>query len=387
MFLFVVFVFALTLVPLPCRSQNVIPFQDLVGEKFERSSPELKYGLEDTNTGFIVLQPKYQAIYKDYKAIVAKDNFGRYGMLDQKGQVVLDFTGQSIHEVAPDTVIIQKTFEARIVNSLNEPILDGVYLSIQYIDNKFFRCQDLNEKYGLLDLNGNELIPFKYDYLRVFHDEGFALVRNGRTTWSTINLKGEVIATLAKEIRAGETSCSSDALRIKIHGRFNEYELYDLPSLNQIGDSYNGGLMFSEGICAVRKGDRMGCIDISGKTVVPFIWELIHERKDGLIPVGNIEKKSGVINLDGDTIVPIIFSAIDIRNGFIRMSYKETSCLANLQGEIIAPCGNDHILTYKHNKAIVVYDSFGTLMDTSGTEMLHLHPFNLVEYIPDGNLL
>lgn len=94
-----------------------------------------------------------------------------------------------------------------IINYKGEVVLDTIYYSIQHATNnkKLLTVQNKKYQYGVIDINGNEIIHFgKYDWIDGF-DRGFSRVKAGRGTnglvesgvrWGIINEQGEEVLPL-----------------------------------------------------------------------------------------------------------------------------------------------------------------------------------------------
>jgi hypothetical protein len=95
-------------------------------------------------------------------------------------------------------------------------------------------------KHGIIDLNGKEIVPFKYDFISEFHDGVFIVksLVNGKPLSGIIDVSGKEILPLSD---------------IKI-------------------------IKFSEGLAAFEKQGKVGFINTKGETVITakydsYIWK------------------------------------------------------------------------------------------------------------------
>lgn len=202
----------------------------------------------------VVVQPKYTMYYgdcyseNDYIKVAITHNYGfprangnissyskpLYGLINHLGEVVV--------EPENSVLIVSK-------NS------DNIFLTIQRMDYK----------YGVINLHGEEIIPFgKYDYIGGF-DKGFARVKIGKRSsgyvdngnqWGVINEEGiEVIPPIYEKVwpiygKKYDVIVVEDAKsrkRIPFTSLNNESEdsdwntsSYDLYEDEQTYDEYNG---------------------------------------------------------------------------------------------------------------------------------------------------
>ena len=148
-----------------------------------------KIGFANVN-GEIVVRPQYNMYYGDcYSAgdLIKVSINNVYGILRSGGNV---------------SCYHRPLFG--MINYLGEVVLDTVYNVIIPATNnkKLFTVQNNQYQYGVIDSNGNEIIPFgKYDWIDGF-DRGLARVKKGVRTnglansgaqWGIINEQGEEV--------------------------------------------------------------------------------------------------------------------------------------------------------------------------------------------------
>lgn len=217
--------------------------------------------------------------------------------------------------------------------------------------------------YGFVDMSGNEVIPLKYDYASNFYD-GYACVREG-TALRIIDTAGNVVGTLPTPVKDPEpgysyVSCdqygdgafivdtgiesddgySSTILISKegkqlLPGTYSYIEPGFGPGIFEVSDNdpnHYGSFFakldgtfinttpylslgrFSEGLAAVRTFDgnivnyildnKWGFIDMTGKEVVPFIYDEVGSFSEGLASVKK-GGKCGYIDKTGQVVIPL----------------------------------------------------------------------------------
>jgi hypothetical protein len=116
---------------------------------------------------------------------------------------------------------------------------------------------NLNGKCGVIDLNGNEVTPFIYDYVGYYHEGRVSVRLNGKGGF--IDLEGNEVVPLR----------------------------YD-----RLG-------IFSEGRANVELNGKWGFIDLDGKEVVPSKYDWAREFSEGRAGV-KLDGKEGFIDLEGN---------------------------------------------------------------------------------------
>ena len=138
----------------------------------------------------IVVSPKYRMYYgecyseKDYIKIAVEHKYG--------------------FQRASGNVVVYERPLFGLINYRGEVLIEPEYLvlSVSNTNSNIVVGQKKDYKYGVIDINGNEIVPFgKYDYIDAF-DRGLARVKIGRKSsnikdndnrWGIINEAGEEV--------------------------------------------------------------------------------------------------------------------------------------------------------------------------------------------------
>jgi hypothetical protein len=170
-------------------------------------------------------------------------------------------------------------------------------------DNNYFIVGG-NGGDGMIDSNGNVLVPFKYCRINSFQ-EGLSTVACSYWKWGAINLNGDNIIP-----------CIYDDI----------------------------GCHFIQGINWVKEGGLCGLIDTSGKLITPLIYDAIGEESYADLPIyKNImpAKKTGkwgYINTDGQIIIPFIYDfATQFKNDYAVVEKDSLYGIINMKGNLIVP--------------------------------------------------
>jgi hypothetical protein len=314
--------------------------------------------------------------FKDGVAYVAKNSI-YYGLINLKGQVVsefmythlLDFTnGVSLarnNNLEKYGLINEKGKEvSKFKYDWFDTIADTMWGAPQELN---FRdglvCVKMNDKFGFLDYNGDEVIPLIYEEVDDF-GVGFALVKLNGNSFS-INKNGTILSMQTYNY----SNCLIDfnegfsKVRSKKYG-FVDYQWKEITPLkyDEVENFHEGMALvelngkygfinkqgreviplqyvyatsFNNGLAIVRFADRFGLIDKSGQIVVPMKYNTIQPFKCGLARV-KINGKWGFLDSAGNVIIPIIYEAVSDFDENIALALLDGEWGAlNLKGEVV----------------------------------------------------
>lgn len=255
-------IFFLLLICRPIQAQTT----DAIALGYYKFYENGKVGLRDS-LGKIILAAKYNDIMSlDYSS-TAKYKPLLYGIIKA-----------SVGKYVDNTETHWKLF-----NQKGTPLSDAGYSYVAPLTEKLLKVgkgsmKDIghNELYGLMSLEGEQLIPIEYKNLELFHVD---------------NSSKKALFTVQLDSKNREFQI------IDIQGKAISKDIYE--DINPHGPLHK----------AKMKG-KYGYIDNEGKTVIPFIYEEIYGFRKGLCIVIK-EKKFGIINEKGETIVN--FDYQDIR--------------------------------------------------------------------------
>ena len=367
---------------------------------------------------------------------------GKLGLVDLQGKTVLVPTFNSIKEKQPYIIACKQAKGCWVYNENLQPILKGTYNSIrfgcegQFIvekngkygvvsekdtiilplkysfinSNKNGYTVTLNEKMGLFNSEGKEIIPISYRWIytdkiddnipivaELNDKEGYINTKNewvipptyrdafafrqglakvqkeGTKHYMYINLKGEPVI---QDFYTDMFDSSDNANIVTVLLRENnecKYKVYDFKG-NLLGNYDNfrknrtGNAVF-----AVKKDGKWGYIDANGKIVIPLEYEEVADFSEGLAPVCK-NGKWGYINLKKEVVIPFKFAnskMYSFKNGVARYCYTggnslhsdDVNGLINLKGEIIVEPKYKSIEYINGNVAMVSFDGYNYLYD------------------------
>jgi len=338
--------------------ENLIPYRK--GDKWGFSTEDKK----------IVVPPKYDRVWPFYQdenvtLVMLK---GKYGMIDRKGNEVVKPVYDEIKWFSESFLMVKLKDKYGLIRRDNfrevvkpkysniEPLANfGSYSFSFYFgvgcveqESKNFLKVYIGNKVGLIDTMGKEVIPVKYEDVKVVLGEKTLVKFKEKEKWGIMDLSANVILP-AK---------------------------YDWVCYNE------GKVIFAV------LDNKPYAFDASGKEIqyafesekeeqsesYEFQYEVRSEEEDeysedyGDFSIVSRNGKKGVVSKDGKVIIPIAYDKIryDERNEIFFIAKGNKWGLANKKGKIFVPMKYDYITTFcKGLIAVRSNKKFG-LMDKTG---------------------
>ena len=140
---------------------------------------------------------------------------------------------------------------------------------------------------------------------------------------------------------------------------------------------YDEASSFSEGLAAVRKDGRWGCINKSGKMVIAPRFEYVTMFSDGLAGV-ILKERCGFIDTTGALVIPLQYEVVFQFSEGLAVVKKDGrwGCL-DRTGKIVIPCRFERMTGFSGGMALVREGTKVGVMDGSGKVSFH----------PEGEML
>ena len=208
--------------------------------------------------GILAITAIYDWAHSFFNGMAVVKIEGRCGVINKKGEVVIPFNYESITGPCGKLFIVKK------YNQLK-------YLSLPFLED---------EKYGLIDLNESEILPFQYEEIN-FIDDIFKVAQNGK--YGFINSEGREIfpckysylGEYCEGLARFELSLLHEDVYIGLDGDLREvslinkeykrnYGFIDRNGNEVINCIYDDATDFYDGIARVSFSGREGYIDKNG---------------------------------------------------------------------------------------------------------------------------
>lgn len=273
-----------------------------------------KYGIID-QTGGVIVDFVYDYLYNNapFTAQVTPGDYyiaiqaGKWGIIDKSGRLLVPCRYDSILEASqglaivglgkprpPGGGVINGLWGLVDVNSARE-ITPIQYSNISPVKDSSFLIAAMNNKWGVIDRTGKEIIPLKYDYI-VPAGQSFVVTLGSKT--GLLGKNNRFMVPL------GVYEIISD-----FQGEYAVVQKqYKLGLLNSTGKlvvpaEYKTITVF-RGLVLAAKGDKYGVLDVAGRVVIPFEYDTGGFTGNGAIVMQQQSKKV-VFDGSGKVIAPL----------------------------------------------------------------------------------
>lgn len=204
----------------------------------------------------------------------------------------------------------------------------------------------INRKYAIIDQNGKELTPFKYDFISDF-EKSFARIKRD-DKWTFISTDCNLVSPFKySSISKLDEGC----LKAKIE---NKYVLVDYQGKKLTQIAYDNISPFVNDFAKVENNSKNGLIDKEGKEILTCEYDSISTFRKGLIILKK-SNKYGIINSLGNTILDCHYDEVEIlKNGSIKVRLKKEWYCFNNEGLDITSSNSNFIQKKKYGKTTII---------------------------------
>ncbi len=313
-------------------------------------APDEKWGYMDMS-GETVIKPKYDDV-RDMKSNITAANLnGRWGYIDQSGKTVIDFIYKQVLDFneEEDRAVVQDFSNNWILIDVDNKII----VSLEYQDYKSFSGSYCPVAYagqwGLIDRDGNEIIKPAYGSIKII---GESCIVKRDDKYGIIAIDGKELMPFDYDrIDVNDNSI----LRVKSKG---QYGFYDMNTYQKISPEYANASKMEDGYFVVndksgkctiinkqfktvieieadkveyanenlwkyKRNGLWGLIDISGNQITPPKYELMNKFQEGYI-LYSVDDKWGYIDTKGEVFIPAELPlAWDFKDGLARVFHSK----------------------------------------------------------------
>lgn len=209
-----------------------------------------------------------------------------------------------------------------LVNHMGKVILEPTAIRIELFDsNGLAIIQGKNNNYGIININGEWIIPLKYAHIKLL--PSCIIVQNSIGESSLLDLEGQTIIDFKfNQIFVDESVFENSNLVVvskkNNHGLIQlEKDTYQMV----IEPQYDYLSVFKNNLFIARKNGKYGLIDLENNTIIPFEHEGLRSKLNYLIAHRSIQYKPKIKTIKSE--VPEIISRKSYRN--LKKEYDDTS--------------------------------------------------------------
>ncbi len=369
-----------------------------------------KYGIINID-GEIILPLDYDNLGEHGNGMIVAPKDGKWGIIDEDEKIVIPFEYESIYHPKQNNIVRAKANGCwGVINKDNEQVIPFIYDEIGVFIND--RAKAKQYKWGVIDKRGKTICPFEYDRIIDAGENFWRIVKINYTRenrpvrcqnrwggvyykdnywniphekWGMINFEGDVIIPCKYDSLDVFSDGKSRAIINGRHGYINEkgeevynyriltngFIVYESSFINKCG-LMNGnkemitGLEYNEiddfvnGTAKANKNYRWGYISETGKEV----YDTFEKLTDGLIKFkSNFEDAYGVMSDSQTIIIKPSYDQIEyFSEGIFKVKQKGNWGLINKINDIIIPFEyNDIKILSEINIGAKKYTQWGIL--------------------------
>ena len=279
-----------------------------------------KYGL--LNLMGVCLPPIYDKISGFSEGLAVISLKGKYGYIDSVGNIVIPMIYEDARPFSEGLAGVSKNGKYGFIDKDNNVVIEFKYTDVApYSEGLAGVC--LNSRWSFINKAGIHILPFIYNLqerhnlykTNVFKD-GFLTVKDEQK-YGVIDIHGNIIVPFVSD-----EPCLYDGglFRITHLDPLFDYK-FDMGESRenlcifvdrngkQVTRRYNEARNFSEGLCAVRHKNKWGFIDQQGITIIPHTYDMVddfHLAYTAVIKDG----KSALIDMFGDICLPFKYDRL-----------------------------------------------------------------------------
>ena len=253
------------------------------------------YGVANRNGNFIIPVENSSLDIKGMNIYVKKDN--QDIIYNQEGKIVnlnnnqvITKTGNELYRISVVTKNGKEYYG--VMDNQNNSIIPEQYNYLEYVFGEYFIVEGKDDKYGVLNINGKEIIPIKYDLVQRIDN------KNAIQTLDTVTKVREIYSEDLTQTGAIENSniITTDSY-IKVFS--NEELKYFDNNGNEITpmQALPDKTLFSQS-----RDGKWGFVNKDNQEVIPFIYDMVTDLNEFGFAAIKKDGKWGSINEQGDVV-------------------------------------------------------------------------------------
>lgn len=224
-------------------------------------------------------------------------------------------------------------------------------------------------KCGLIDRNGNEVLPCIYNELDYPAEGRILVVRDGHYGYT--DLKGNIVIE-PQYLLAGTFHDGLAPIQIIIDTYFTACSFIDTLGHQILPAIYETVQPFNEGYAPVMQYQRWGLIDQSGKEVLTIRYEQITNNADGIFFAGDTAGMA-LFDYSFKPLTPFVYTwTTGLCEGRIGVRKGGKYGFLDVHGHEVIPCIYDEAGMFSNGRTVVAIDGHYGIIDTNGSIILPL---------------
>ncbi len=292
------------------------------------------YGLINASGDFLI-PPMYNELSETSGDLYIASKEGNYGYLSKYGKTITPFEYDIAGDFKNGYAIVSKEEKYGLINSAGVFLLKSVFGELNFINDSLLKASNDDELLGIIDVNGDTILPFEYDAIGEFSEHRALVCKNEKCGY--VNEQGELVIPVA-------FSYSSALLTTALFE--NGYALLKQRNKSIIIDSSGKVLKFrgyedykrpSMGLIPVQKNKKWGFVNENGKLRIPCKYESVESFVDTLAIIKQ-DGAVGLIDTSGVIFIQPLYEDLLLMKKAIRVKNNNQWGLLSRTGTLYVSC-------------------------------------------------
>ncbi len=232
----------------------------------------------------------------DLDYLVVRSGGLQYGYIDSEFNEVIapQFKDASLFHNGL-AIVANSSYLYGIIDTTGEYVVEPQYDSIEGINEFHYFIAEKEGRYALMSSQGIELTEFLYGQIKLGVDEPIVAVMDAETEkWGYIDLQGDEVTDFIYDEVYAYDGRSLTAVFINERWRLIDYRGRYINALE-----YENVYMSSDEYISVKFDDMWGLINSTGQYIIPVEYDFYFRFNEfGLSPI-RLDGKYGLVNLEG----------------------------------------------------------------------------------------
>lgn len=303
----------------------------------------------------------------NYDNNVAIESFDKCGLIDTSGNILLPRNFDKIVIVNDSIVKLRNDNKHWLYNSKRKKDISEKFSVISYFQDMKFTLTNNGNLYGIIDLNGNEIL--KCEYALVLPYDKDIIIAKKDNYYGCFTAQGQALLPFKYE----DVSCSEHFIFAKKGG---EHQIFSKAGKLITVIAAKTVQELNENTVAVGEKDRQYIYDLKNKKRTSresyLNLNASHFDKNRGIHIHACEKdglyklKSGFVDYNGRIILPIAYQIGSFREGFATIGKDEKYGFIDESKKIVIPLQFDRVWNFFNGIAKVSHHGKTAFIDTKG---------------------
>ena len=224
-------------------------------------------------TGKVIIPEEYLSIIRNGDVFEVRKN-KLCGLIDNNGRMILPCAYDYLHKISDQLYQAKKNQKIGVVDIHGKEIIPCAYEYIHKMSDQLY-CVKKNQKFGVVNILGEEIIPCEYAYIGNISSKQTIQIRNESKCFAIMDTQGKTIIP-----------CEYDVIH-------EDFDIYRVRKDNRWGGIDSTGRMvipleyenlgtFKNGVSKAFKNGYIGCIDKNNRVIFDFKYAYINPFKNGV---------------------------------------------------------------------------------------------------------